>query len=58
MYEGGDGKNHETFPYIPDEPSKPRNFSPSKLLSFTVLPTMHHACMYTPDWCSLIREHQ
>jgi len=26
------------FPaYIPDEPSKPRNFSPSKLLLFTVL---------------------
>ena len=27
MYEGGDGKNRETFPHIPDEPSKPRNFS-------------------------------
>ena len=26
MYEGGDGKNRETFPRIPDEPSKPRNF--------------------------------
>ena len=37
MYEGGDGNNRETFPRIPDEPSKPRNFSPSKLLSFTVL---------------------
>ena len=38
MCEGGDGngKNRETFPRIPDEPSKPRNFSPSKLLSFTV----------------------
>ena len=36
MYEGGDGKNRETFPRIPDEPSKPRNLSPSKLLSFTV----------------------
>ena len=36
MYEGGDGKNRKTFPRIPDEPSKPRNFSPSKLLSFTV----------------------
>jgi len=38
MYKGGDGKNRETFPHIPDEPSKLRNFSPSKLLSFTVLP--------------------
>ena len=37
MYEGGDGKNRETFPCIPDEPSKPRNFLPSKLLSFTVV---------------------
>ena len=37
MYESSDGKNHETFPHIPDEPSKPRNFSPSKLLSFTVV---------------------
>jgi len=37
MYEGGDGKNCETFPRIPDEPSKPRNFSPSKLLSFMVI---------------------
>jgi len=36
MYEGGDEKNRETFPCIPDEPSKPRKFSPSKLLSFTV----------------------
>ena len=36
MHEGGDGKNRETFPRIPDEPSKPRNFSPSKLLSFMV----------------------
>jgi len=36
MYEGDDGKNRETFPRIPDEPSKPRNFSPLKLLSFTV----------------------
>ena len=27
----------KTFPHIPDEPSKPRNFSPSKLLSFTVI---------------------
>ena len=27
----------KTFPCIPDEPSKPRNFSPSKLLSFTVV---------------------
>ena len=36
LYEGGDGKNRETFPRIPDEPSKPRNFSPSKLMSFTV----------------------
>ena len=36
MYEGGDGKNRKTFPRIPDEPSKLRNFSPSKLLSFTV----------------------
>ena len=36
MYEGGDGKNHETFPRIPDELNKPQNFSPSKLLSFTV----------------------
>jgi len=36
MYEGGDWKNRETFPRIPDEPSKPRNFSPSKLLSFAV----------------------
>jgi len=26
MYEGGDGQNHETFPYIPDEPSKPQSF--------------------------------
>ena len=29
MYEGGNGKNRETFPHIPDEPSKschPRNF--------------------------------
>ena len=32
-YEGGDGKNHETFPHIPDEPNKLQNFSPSKLLS-------------------------
>ena len=31
MYEGGDGKNCKTFPRIPDEPSKPQNFSPSKL---------------------------
>ena len=37
MYEGGDGKNRETFPHIPDEPSKPQNFSPLKLLLFTVL---------------------
>ena len=29
-------ENCETFPRIPDEPSKLRNFSPSKLLSFTV----------------------
>jgi len=36
MYEGGDGKNRETFSRIPDEPSKPRNFSPLKLLSFMV----------------------
>ena len=36
MYEGGDGKNRETFLRIPDESSKPRNFSPSKLLPFTV----------------------
>jgi len=36
MYKGGDGKNREIFPRIPDEPSKPRNFSPSKLLPFTV----------------------
>ena len=36
MYEGGDGKNREAFPYISDEPSKPLNFSPSKLLLFTV----------------------
>ena len=36
MYEGGDGKNCKTFPHIPDEPSKLQNFSPSKLLSFTV----------------------
>ena len=36
MYEGGDRKNRVTFPRIPDELSKPRNFSPSKLLSFTV----------------------
>ena len=36
MNGGGDGKNHETFPRIPDEPSNPQNFSPSKLLSFTV----------------------
>ena len=36
MYEGGNGKNRKTFPCIPDEPSKPRNFSPSKLLLFTV----------------------
>jgi len=26
MYEGGHGKNYKTFPHIPDEPSKPRNF--------------------------------
>ena len=26
MYEGGDEKNRETFPHIPDEPSKPWNF--------------------------------
>jgi len=37
MYEGGDGQNRKTFPYLPDEPSKPQNFSPSKLLLFTVL---------------------
>ena len=36
MYESGDGKNHETFPHIPDGTRKPRNFSSSKLLSFTV----------------------
>ena len=36
MYEGGDGKNRKTFPHIPDEPNKPQNFSPLKLLSFTV----------------------
>ena len=36
MYEGGDGKNRDTFPHIPDKPSKLRNFSPLKLLSFTV----------------------
>ena len=36
MCEGGHGKNRETFLHIPDEPSKPRNFSPSKLLLFTV----------------------
>jgi len=36
LYEGGDGKNRKTFPRIPDKPSKPRNFSPLKLLSFTV----------------------
>ena len=36
LYEGGGGKNCETFSHIPDEPSKLRNFSPSKLLSFTV----------------------
>ena len=36
MYEGSDGKNRETFPCIPDEPSKPQIFLPSKLLSFTV----------------------
>ena len=35
-YEGGDGKIREIFPRIPDEPRKPRNFSPSKLLSFKV----------------------
>ena len=51
MYEGGDGKNRETFPRIPDEPSKPRNFSPSKLLSFTVvyLICLHNAqCLQAP----------
>ena len=30
MYKGGDGKNRETFPRIPDEPSKPRNFCRSR----------------------------
>ena len=37
MYEDGDGKNRETFPHIPDEPSKLPDFSPSKLLSFMVI---------------------
>ena len=37
MYEGGDGKNCKTFPCIPDKPSKLRNFSPLKLLSFMVV---------------------
>jgi len=36
MHEGGDGKNCKTFRCIPDEPSKPQNFSPSKLLLFMV----------------------
>ena len=44
MHEGGDGKNRETFPRIPDEPSKPRNFSPSKLLSFMVIYTKQPNC--------------
>ena len=35
MYKG-DGKNCKTFPHILDEPSKPRNFPPLKLLLFTV----------------------
>ena len=33
MYEGGDGKNRETFPHIPDEPSKSRMV----LMDFIVL---------------------
>ena len=33
MYEGGDGKIAKL---LSDEPSKLQNFSPSKLLSFTV----------------------
>jgi len=37
-------KNRETFPHIPDESSKLRNFSPSKLLSFMVfVPNLMHA---------------
>jgi len=30
-------KNRETYPHIPDEPSKSLYFSPLKLLSFTVI---------------------
>jgi len=37
MHEDYDGKNHETFPHIPDKPSKPWNFPFSKLSWFTVL---------------------
>ena len=40
MYEGGDGKNRETFPRIPDEPSKPRNFHPR---NFCRLRYMYHS---------------
>ena len=47
VHEGGDGKNRETFPCIPDEPSKPQNFSPSKLLSFTVVAVMHYVLSIT-----------
>ena len=36
MYEGGDGKYRKIFPPYLMNPSKPQNFSPSKLLSFTV----------------------
>ena len=48
MHEGGDGKNRKTFPCIPDEPSKPQNFSPSNFCRLR-----YFVPVYTPlDLCN------